>query len=471
MVYSSFFRRLAGVTQVVSASEGNIFHNRLIHSLKVAQVGRSLAEHLIRTTQPELIEAVGGIDADVVETACLAHDLGHPPFGHIAESELDDCAKKEKVSDGFEGNPQSFRIVTRVAIRDSSHPGLNLTSASLNALLKYPWPRATAGKESEKWGYYHSDNEDFEWARARDKNSQQRSADADIMDWADDIAYSIHDVDDLYRAGLVPLDRILTGGGETDRFLEAMNRRGVIRDSEIAADLFKQLRDFVVQKEIMMPFEGTSAQYQALRRFERFLTRRFLGLNEPEMLRLSADGATPRLAVTPRLRKEVNILKGLMQFYVYGAPALVAQQYGQRQIIKGLFKIFRDAAKDKKPATPRIFPPLYDERLQANANISRNTDILASERSERQSSGRCEHGPAQHATGADAYVQTHGVEGTRVGFAFLRCVGSEEAPHRLVTDNDEADTRVDLAREPTHLRPRLRSLGRRWHGKHRHQRE
>jgi dGTPase len=254
--------------------------------------------------------------------------------------------------------------VTRVAIRDSSHPGLNLTSASLNALLKYPWQRATTGKQSCKWGYYHSDKEDFDWARARDKNSDKRSAEADIMDWADDVAYSIHDVDDLYRAGLVPLDRILTGGGETERFLEAMTHQGVITKPELAADLFKQLRDFVVQKEIMMPFEGTSAQYQALRRFERFLTRRFLGLTDSQMLRLSADTAGPRLVIMPQLREEVNVLKGLMTFYVYESPALVAQQYGQRQIIKGLFKILRDAAKNKKPATSKIFPPLYDERLK-----------------------------------------------------------------------------------------------------------
>jgi dGTPase len=236
--YSNFFRRLAGVTQVVHVAEGHIFHNRLVHSLKVAQIGQSLVDVLTKPTGDEgkdnaIVEAVGGVDVDVVQTACLAHDLGHPPFGHIAESELDKCAIENKVHDGFEGNPQSFRIVTRVAIHDAAHPGLNLTSASLNALLKYPWPRAVEGKKKRKWGHYYGDATSFDLARSRDANSGKRSAEAEIMDWADDVAYCIHDVDDFYRAGVIPLDRILAGGAETGRFLETINRADTLAASEI----------------------------------------------------------------------------------------------------------------------------------------------------------------------------------------------------------------------------------------------
>jgi dGTPase len=207
--YSNFFRRLAGVTQVVHVAEGHVFHNRLVHSLKVAQLGQSIVDVLIQRANENIINAVGGVDVDVVQTACLAHDLGHPPFGHIAESELDKCAIESKVPDGFEGNPQSFRIVTRVAIHDAAHPGLNLTSASLNAILKYPWPRDVEGKKNQKWGHYFGDKEAFKFARNRETCLDQRSAEAEIMDWADDVAYCIHDVDDFYRAGVVPLDRIL----------------------------------------------------------------------------------------------------------------------------------------------------------------------------------------------------------------------------------------------------------------------
>src|SRR6478609_9031210 len=109
VLYSSSFRRLAEVTQVVAANSGYVFHNRLTHSLQVAQVGRRIAEKL-NLLQPETKEFV---DPDVVEAACLAHDLGHPPFGHIAEQKLNELAGAD--IDGFEGNAQSFRIVTRLS--------------------------------------------------------------------------------------------------------------------------------------------------------------------------------------------------------------------------------------------------------------------------------------------------------------------------------------------------------------------
>ncbi|MGB9286651.1 MAG: dNTP triphosphohydrolase, partial [Candidatus Sulfotelmatobacter sp.] len=109
ILYSSSFRRLAEVTQVVSASSGYVFHNRLTHSLQVAQVGRRLAEKLCKK-YPALTTDL--ICPDVVEAACLAHDLGHPPFGHVAEHRLNELAK---AYGGFEGNAQSFRIVSSLA--------------------------------------------------------------------------------------------------------------------------------------------------------------------------------------------------------------------------------------------------------------------------------------------------------------------------------------------------------------------
>src|ERR1700722_18335562 len=139
LVYSSAFRRLAEVTQVVAAASGYVFHNRLTHSLQVAQVGRRLAEKLLRDL-PEDVSSldVPSIDPDVVEAAGLAHDLGHPPFGHVIEYELNDLSKD---FGGYEGNAQSFRILTRLAFHRYEYDGLNLTAATLAAVLKYPWFR------------------------------------------------------------------------------------------------------------------------------------------------------------------------------------------------------------------------------------------------------------------------------------------------------------------------------------------
>ena len=146
LLYSAAFRRLAGVTQVASPAEADIFHNRLTHTLKVAQVGRRLAEKLLKE-QPDEADALGGIDPEVVEAAGLAHDLGHPPFGHIAEETLENCLQKRKVGGGYEGNAQSFRIVTKLAARFEEEDGLDLTRATLSAILKYPWIR---DKDDEK---------------------------------------------------------------------------------------------------------------------------------------------------------------------------------------------------------------------------------------------------------------------------------------------------------------------------------
>src|SRR3569832_1658457 len=142
IVGSPFFARLGGVTQVISpGGAGLLVHNRLTHSLKVAQVGRAIAERLFQA-EGDRLEKLGGCDPDVVEAAALAHDLGHPPFGHLGERVLDQLARHRlRLRDGFEGNAQSYRIVTSTEIRGEATIGLNLTAATRAAILKYPWTR------------------------------------------------------------------------------------------------------------------------------------------------------------------------------------------------------------------------------------------------------------------------------------------------------------------------------------------
>jgi dGTPase len=132
IVSSPFFARLGGVTQVISpGGAGLLVHNRLTHSLKVAQVGRAIAERLVAGGFADLLEKLGGCDPDVVEAAALAHDLGHPPFGHLGERVLDQLARQRlRLRDGFEGNAQSYRIVTSTEIRGQATIGLNLTAAT-----------------------------------------------------------------------------------------------------------------------------------------------------------------------------------------------------------------------------------------------------------------------------------------------------------------------------------------------------
>ncbi|WP_136709612.1 dGTP triphosphohydrolase [Agromyces sp. H66] len=250
VLYAPEFRRLSGVTQVISPQDDYVFHDRLTHSLKVAQVAERLAQLLA-----EKFAKLKGISREEVENsylnpkvcyvAGLCHDIGHPPFGHAAESELQSLlrsavgfpgvGKRPILPDSFEGNAQSFRIVSRLSFRKAEHrepgmaseEGLNLTFRSLAAISKYPWMHGENPqnpKTSQKWGFYSTEKWYYdELVSARlfhnaagsegaEREPGRRSVEAEIMDWADDIAYAVHDLEDFYKSGRIPLHRLRYSG-------------------------------------------------------------------------------------------------------------------------------------------------------------------------------------------------------------------------------------------------------------------
>jgi dGTPase len=365
VLYTSSFRRLAQVTQVVAADTGHVFHNRLTHSLQVAQVGRRLAERLAKVHESELNESTG-LDPDVVEAACLAHDLGHPPFGHIAEEELNELAGAE--IDGIEGNAQSFRIVTKLSQHAPLHHGLDLTRATLAAVLKYPWLKGTNPDKPKKWGAYRTDEKDFHFALALAGGERKRTIEAQllVMDWADDITYSVHDLDDFFRARKIPLHLLADRHYDHERttFFEDAERRhkgekGLWTGNTELREAFNEV--IIGLFPLQQAYSGTWEERAKLREFTSQLIGRYIGGTS-----LKAGPTGPiEVHVDDHLLMEVAMLKELTWTYIIEGPALVSQQYGQKRVIAKLVEIYMNAATDKKNG--RIFPPYYRKSLEASA--------------------------------------------------------------------------------------------------------
>jgi dGTPase len=319
--------------------------------MEVAQIARRLAEKL-KVDFSELDTELGGIDPEAAEAAALAHDLGHPPFGHVAETELNTLTS-ERDPDGFEGNAQSFRIITRLAAHRPDYQGLNLTRKTLNAVLKYPWYRGEGPPDhAHKFGAYRTESEHFAHARGEDQ-SKHRSIEAAIMDHADAVAYSVHDLDDFYRAGLIPLELVAE---DLESHIKRFKKNG-----KVAAELIDQhqaaLRNLLVIFPRRDRYAGSYRQRGLLRSATAFLINEFVS-----PVRLKKDEGRIGLDVPDVIRVQMYFLQGLIWQYVIESPKLATQQHGQRRVIRELFEIYLDAIV--APNHRALVPPAFDIQLE-----------------------------------------------------------------------------------------------------------
>ena len=317
VLHSSALRRLAAKTQVVEVGAGDFPRTRLTHSLECAQVGRELGAAL-------------GCDPDLVDAAGLAHDLGHPPFGHNGESALADFAAG---CGGFEGNAQSLRLLTRLEAKVPG-AGLNLTRATLDATLKYPWQ---APPRDGKYGAYADDSEVFSWIRQGVPDGQS-CLEAQVMDWADDVAYSVHDLEDGLYAGLItlpalhdPIQRKAVAQLTADQYCAP----GSVGEGELVA----VFDDLLAVPCWPAEFDRGPLSLAALKNLTSELIGRFCGAAQEATMaahgypltRYAADLVVPRAQ-----RLECALLKGVTAFYVMSRVGAAATQARERDIITEL---------------------------------------------------------------------------------------------------------------------------------------
>ncbi|WP_322780379.1 deoxyguanosinetriphosphate triphosphohydrolase [Frankia sp. Cas4] len=316
VVHSVALRALAGKPQALDVEEGRSARTRLAHSLEVARIARAIGTPL-------------GADPWLLETAGLAHDLGHPPFGHNGETALDEIARP---AGGYNANAQTLRILTRLEPGTPTAPaGLNLTRAALDATCKYPWPRRPGDR---RFGVYDDDQPTFAWLR-HGHTEPTPSFEAQIVDWADDIANAVADLDDGIRARLLRPNLLADRGERAAIALLAADRITTLPAADIETAAAELARRPAVTAFVRDDYDGSPHTEAALHHLTRSLTEHYIAETvaqaRPEHGPHSRQ--RQRLGVPVESLAEIAWLRAFTLHHILRAPARRDRRHRQRQTL------------------------------------------------------------------------------------------------------------------------------------------
>jgi dGTPase len=371
ILHSSAFRRLQGKTQVFGIGQADFYRTRLTHSIEVSQLARAISNNML-VEEPQLAVC---LSPEMAEAAALAHDLGHPPFGHAGERTLDACMRdvsarsrlQGKGALRFEGNAQSFHVLVAAEPKSPAFPGLNLTRATLAAVMKYPFEQDTG---NDKF-IFSRDTDTARWALQetgglvqagdmREGVRPQTSIGCQILDWADDCAYSIHDIEDALQAQFLrPGD--LTDLGFARRVLQHYEET---RESEAvpaltSAELTERLRS--LKRRIRPPAQVDERAHrkEALRNILNELVTEVSVAPRP-------GSGRPDFAWTLVVPVESRILTSLCKSVIWEAvitdPRVAAMSAKGKEVLHDLFYLLIDELVEKKSDAlfPRYYRPIIE---------------------------------------------------------------------------------------------------------------
>jgi len=347
LIHSTAFRRLQGKTQVFGVGSSDFFRTRLTHSLEAAQIAKGIAQNH------------GVANLDLVELACLAHDIGHPPFGHSGEKQLQ---KLMECNGGFEGNAQNLRILNFLETKypEKECNGLNFTRASIDAILKYNknYSDSIRDQDDPLKFYYDEDEDLITWAKTGSPDEPNpQSIECQIMNWSDDIAYSTHDLEDGIKAGMISYTKIDSIEDEVKKELE--NDKKIGWDAKTWIEVKKIVKKLSTEKKVSLHNRKAERTEIIAKLISEFIRK--IKFKERQDFKKYHSRYRFNISKDKKTKIKCEMLKKLVWKMILNDQRVATIERKGQIIINGIFKELESSVVNE--GNDKLLPPDFRERL------------------------------------------------------------------------------------------------------------